>query len=175
MRLFVCVIFVIVSLVACQQQDSKSKQLVALAKDTNAYTNIQWIDSVKNIGTVESGKKKEITFRFKNTGTKPLFIISAVPGCGCTVADYPQEAIAPGAEGIITAGYQAPAGTNGEFRKNITVTSNTRGNSSHIIFFYGTLKNEADEAAKRTIDTATLEAIKSKELKRNLLLKPAKN
>src|SRR4051812_13816053 len=117
MRLFVLLTLVIEGLIGCQQQDSRKKELLGVAKDTAAYTSIHWIDSVKNIGTIEAGKKKEIIFRFKNTGAKPLIIISAQPGCGCTVADYPKEPIAPGADGVITAGYQAPGGTGGEFRK----------------------------------------------------------
>jgi len=34
---------------------------------------------------LDFGEQAEITFRFKNTGNKPLFVISAAPGCGCTV------------------------------------------------------------------------------------------
>ena len=175
MRLFVFVISIVAGLSSCQQGDSKRNDLISTAKDTAAFTSIRWIDSVKNIGAVEAGKKEEITFRFKNTGTKPLFIISAQPGCGCTVAEFPKAAIAPGSEGAITAGYQPTTGTNGEFRKNITVTANTRGNTTHILFFYGTLNNDREPAAKKTIDTAALQAIKSKELQRNLLLTRGKN
>ena len=175
MRIYFIIIATFVSFTACQNQDVKKKQADALVKDTTGYTTIAWIDSVKNIGTVEAGKKAEIKFTFKNTGTKPLFIVSAQPGCGCTVADYPKEAIAPGATGLITAAYDVHAGATGEFRKNIHVTTNTKGTTNHYIYFYGAIKNASDSAVQTKTDSAALNAIKSKELKRNLLLKPTKN
>lgn len=160
---------------ACKNQDTKTRDLLALSKDTANFTTIKWIDSLKDIGAVATGKKAEIKFRFKNTGNKPLFIISAEPGCGCTLADYPKEAIAPGSEGLITANYDVHSGNTGEFRKNIHVTTNTKASTSHYIFFYGVIKNEGDTVAAKKIDTATLKAIQLKELKRNFLLKPTKN
>jgi hypothetical protein len=175
MKFYFIIVAAIASLTSCQNHDVKKNDLTALAKDTTNYTSIQWIDSLKDIGAVEAGKKTEIKFRFKNTGNKPLFIISAVPGCGCTVADYPKEAIAPGGEGLITAGYNVNAGTEGEFRKNIHITTNTKGATEHYIYFYGAIKDPADSTSRRKIDTAALKARMSNQLKRNLLLKPTKN
>jgi len=175
MKILLFVTFVIALLVSCGEQDTRSKELSKLAKDTTGYTSIQWIDSLKNIGTVEAGKKQEISFRFKNTGTKSLFIISAEPGCGCTVAAFPKEPVQPGSEGVITAEYQAPGDTNGEFRKNIEVTTNTKGVTSHFIYFFGVLVHPTDSASKQTVDRAALQQIQLKELKRNPLLNPVKN
>lgn len=134
-------IFFAVSFTSCQSDETK---MSGIAGDTNNYTTIKWIDSVKNIGTVNAGTTTEIKFRFKNTGEKPLYIIAARPGCGCTVADYPKEAIAAGAEGVITANYDIHKGTEGEFRKNISVTANTKGSKDYNIFFYGQIKKESD-------------------------------
>jgi hypothetical protein len=175
MKIYLFIIAVFVSLAACQNNDVKKNDLTGLVKDSTKFTNIKWIDSLKDIGVVEAGKKTEIKFRFKNTGTKPLFIISAQPGCGCTVADYPKEAIAPNGEGTITAAYNVNAGTTGEFRKNIHVTTNTNGSTSHYVFFYGSIKNPADSATNNKPDSSALQALRSKELKKNLLLKPTKN
>lgn len=175
MKIYSFIIVVFVSLVACENSEVKKNDLAGLVKDSTRFTSIKWIDSLKDIGVVEPGKKTEITFKFKNTGTKPLFIISAQPGCGCTVADYPKEAIAPNGEGIITAAYNVNAGSKGEFRKNIQVTTNTNGSTSHYIFFYGSIKSAADSASSINTDLSTMQALRSKELKRNLLLKPTKN
>lgn len=132
---------------SCQSMD---ENITKAANDTANYTRIQWIDSVKNIGFVVAGTKAEIKFRFKNTGTKPLFIIAARPGCGCTVADYPKEAIASNAAGVITASYAAQKGTQGEFRKNILVITNTKGSTNQNIFFYGQIKDaNAGTTAKK--------------------------
>ncbi len=175
MKIYFFIIVVFFSFTACQNQDNQQKDVSALAKDTLNFTTIQWIDSLKDIGAVEAGKKTEITFRFRNTGKKPLFIISAEPGCGCTVADYPKKPIAPGDEGCITAAYNVTNGTIGEFRKNIHVTTNTTGTQSHYIYFYGSIKNETASIAAKSIDTAKMGKRLSKELNRNLLLKPTKN
>jgi hypothetical protein len=176
MKLFFFIIVILFSLTACENHDEQKKYLSKLAKDTATFTNIQWIDSLQDIGVVEAGKKTEIRFRFKNVGQKPLLIISAEPGCGCTIADYPKEPIAPAAEGIITAAYNVNAGTSGEFRKNIHVTTNTKGTQSHYIYFYGKIKNDKDSTITlKNIDTAELRQHISYELKRNLLLKSTKN
>lgn len=125
-------------------QSTADKKANRAATDTANFTSIKWIDSVKNIGTVLPGKKTEIKFGFINTGTKPLFIVSAKPGCGCTIANYPEEAIAPGAKGEITAGYQVPEKGEGAFRKNIIVTANTTGSTTQSIFFFGEIKKEGN-------------------------------
>ena len=164
MKLFFQAFAAIVVFTACNSsevknttaQDTAGDALHAkLLTDTSGYTSIKWIDSVKNIGLVTAGKKSEITFRFQNVGNKPLFVIDAQPGCGCTIADYPKEAIAPGKEGIITANYDVKAGTQGEFRKNIHVKTNTKEKTDTYIFFYGRIKSEgntatADNAANST-------------------------
>jgi hypothetical protein len=174
----ICLFFIttIIAFTACKNEDVKKKGSQVSVNDTTKFTNIKWIDSLKDIGFVEPGKKTEINFKFKNTGTRPLFIISAEPGCGCTVADYPKGAILPGAEGVITAAYNVTSGTTGAFRKNIHVTTNTIGSTSHYVYFYGAIKTAGDTTTtRRKIDTAVLNTLKSKELKRNLLLKPTKN
>lgn len=133
------IIFIFISFTSCQNQQGK---IGIAANDTSNYTTISWLDSLKNIGLVSAGTKQTISFKFKNTGKKPLFIIAARPGCGCTVADYPKEAIAPGADGAITAEYNVGKEAQGPFRKSISVTANTKGKANHDIFFYGEIKKE---------------------------------
>ena len=172
---FVLSILFIIALYACNNQEAGGEAASKLLKDTANFTNILWVDSLKNIGMVEAGKKTAITFHFKNTGTKPLFIVAAEPGCGCTVAAYPKEAIAPGRESAITAEYHVSSGTTGEFRKNIHITANTKGSTSQYIFFFGKIRAEGDTNLPKKSDPATIRAITSKEIKRNLLLKPTIN
>lgn len=139
-KLFFGLIFL--TIYACQNapatDDSKPIDIIEkAASDSVNYTSIHWIDSVKNIGSVNVGSKQQITFSFTNTGSKPLYIISAFPGCGCTVADYPKHAIAPGKTGEIQAEYSAPEDGEGDFRKSISVVTNTTGVQNHNLFFYG--------------------------------------
>lgn len=134
-----------IGLASCQ---SHEENITRAANDTANYTSMHWIDSVKNIGFVTAGTKTQIKFRFRNTGKKSLFIISARPGCGCTIADYPKEAIAPNGEGVITADYNVNKGTQGQFRKSISVVANTKGSANHNIFFYGEIKKDSTTAPK---------------------------
>jgi hypothetical protein len=110
------------------------------ATDTTNFTTIQWMDTVKNIGVLSFGDKANIEFRFKNSGDKPLLIVSAQPGCGCTVADYPKEPVSPGAEGVITAGFDTNKGSVGQFSKTIMVTTNTKGATNTNLVFKGEIK-----------------------------------
>jgi hypothetical protein len=135
------IITAFIALGSCRDEGVK---VATVENDSANYTTIRWLDSVKNIGGVNAGTKTEIRFRFKNTGTKPLFIIAAHPGCGCTIADYPKEAIAPNAEGVITAEFNAAKGTQGEFRKDVMVAANTKGTKYHYLFFYGNVKKDKE-------------------------------
>ena len=101
--------------------------------DESKLTSIQWLDSSKSMGTVTEGGILKINYRFKNIGSKPLVIQKVQPGCGCTVADYPKEPIAPGQEGEITAGFDTK-GREGVQKKNITVFANTRENTYTLYF-----------------------------------------
>lgn len=94
------------------------------AADSANYTKIEWLDSSKSLGTITQGQVLKISYRFKNTGEKPLIIQRVQPGCGCTVADYPKEPIAPGKEGLIQAEFDSK-GKEGVQHKNIMVYANT--------------------------------------------------
>lgn len=102
--------------------------------DPSKFTSIQWIDSVKDFGKIQEGQKLEVSFRFRNTGDKPLVIAHVQPSCGCTVAEESNEAVAPGAEGQIKATFnsEGKVGTN---HKTLTVTANTKGTQNHSLQF----------------------------------------
>ena len=123
-------------LLSCNQQEDKASnpQSASMVAEQGAETTMEWIDSSKNLGRINEGQKVEIAFRFKNTGNKPLVIHSVRPGCGCTVADYPKEPIAPGKEGQITGSFDSQ-GRQGLQHKEIYVSANTSGNIDHRISF----------------------------------------
>jgi hypothetical protein len=103
-------------------------------KDTANFTTIQWLDSIKDYGKITEGQKLEVSYRFKNTGTKPLVIESVHPSCGCTVADPPKEPVAPGAEGEIKGSFDSN-GKTGQQHKTIFVMANTKGVQNHELAF----------------------------------------
>jgi hypothetical protein len=134
--------------VACNNdRNGKASAQAKAAADTLNYTTVQWLDSIKSFGSIVMGETIEIQFRCKNTGNKPLILTEVRPTCGCTVADYTKEPIAPGSEGIITAGFDSKkAGHAGEVRKSIMVSTNTKYKTEHYLIFTGDIKDSASNA-----------------------------
>jgi hypothetical protein len=132
-----------------------SSDAIKASTDTTNYTTVQWLDSIKDLGKLKMGEKVGIDFRFRNTGEKPLYIISAEPGCGCTVADYPKEAIMPGKEGVVKAEFDTKRGGTGAVHKNIVVVTNTKYNVNHNLFFTGELVDDSKpkSTTHKTADT----------------------
>jgi len=136
-------------LTACGNADKKTKEAstpasteqAGAAVDTANLTTVLWLDSVQNFGKVTDGEKVMITFHFKNTGTKPLIIANVQASCGCTVPSKPDEPIAPGAEGKITAEFNSQ-GRVGKASKYVNVTLNTKQGFASLLF-------EGDVLAKK--------------------------
>ncbi len=114
-------------LISCKNNyahDDAQGDKQTVSNDSANVTQVQWMDTVKDLGTVTEGQKLEVSFRFKNVGDKPLVIERVQPSCGCTVADPPKEAIAPGAEGVIKGVFDSN-GRVGPNHKTMTVYANT--------------------------------------------------
>lgn len=86
-------------------------------------TTVEIIDSVYDFGTINEGDIVEFSFRFKNTGNKPLAVTDAKASCGCTVPEKPTAPIKPGEMGFIKVKFNSDR-KPGEAYKSITVTSN---------------------------------------------------
>jgi len=132
-QFFACLSFVV--LLACNVQDKKAsgsgskiagltKEGAEILKDSSKSTTIEWIDPVvQNLGNIERGQIAEITWKFRNTGTHPLFVTDVHAGCGCTTPDPPKEPIAPGAEGTIKAKFNS-SNFEGHVTKEVYVQAN---------------------------------------------------
>jgi hypothetical protein len=120
-------------------RDSLNK--VAMA-DTSNYTTLQWVDSTtQDLGTIKEGSIVEISWKFKNTGDKPLIVSDARGTCGCTIADKPKEPIAPGQEGTIKARFNSQ-GQGPEAHKTVSVDANTKGQTMHYLTFTAHITKE---------------------------------
>ena len=107
----------------------------AAAPDAANETSIQWLDSThQELGRINEGQVVEISWRFKNTGTKPLVISNVSASCGCTVPDKPEKPIAPGGEEVIRARFDSKDRV-GPQRKDVYVEANTSGNRSSQLSF----------------------------------------
>jgi hypothetical protein len=116
----------IFSFFSCNIRNTKNHGDVQAANLNQQFadsTTVQMIDSVYNFGTVTDGEKVEYSYRFTNTGKKPLIVSSAVASCGCTVPEKPEEPIKPGETGFLKVVFNSK-GRVGEVHKEITVTSN---------------------------------------------------
>jgi hypothetical protein len=87
-------------------------------------TKINFEKMEHNFGNVKEGNEVMTTFKFKNTGDKPLIISNAQGSCGCTVPDYPKEPVAPGASAEIKVKFNSK-GKKGQETKFVTLTANT--------------------------------------------------
>lgn len=104
--------------------------------DTAHYTLIQWKDSLIDFGIIQVGDSVHLKYRFTNTGSTPLFIISTRPGCGCTVTEFPKDPIMPGKSSFISATLKSGFHT-GELIKTITVVTNTRNHTRSVLIIRG--------------------------------------
>ncbi|MBQ6237502.1 MAG: DUF1573 domain-containing protein [Bacteroidales bacterium] len=78
-----------------------------------------------DFGQLMAGETISYSFKFTNTGNADLIISGCDASCGCTVADYPKERIAPGKTGYITVSFKSQ-GMSGQQVKEVVVASNTQ-------------------------------------------------
>ena len=72
------------------------------------------------------------SFRFENTGAQPLIIASASPTCGCTVADKPDQPVAPGERGFIKVVFDSK-GRVGPVHKEVGIISNAEPQMPNLV------------------------------------------
>jgi len=131
------------SLIACKEDDKKTSMVTnpttsgeTKGIDSANLTSITWLDSTNlNLGTIKKGKTVEVSFRFKNTGDKPLIIADVTAGCGCTIPEKPEEPFAPGQEGVIKAKFESKNQSVGPHEKPVYVTTNTSTPNPIILNF----------------------------------------
>jgi Protein of unknown function (DUF1573) len=147
MKLFSLAFVVAITLMSCNSKDSNSSGGVSkdgfvgggdttniiTPVDSTKWTEIQWIDTLKDLGDLTADAPVEVVFRFKNVGKNPLSINSVVAGCGCTEPKKPAGLTKPGEEGIVKATFKT-SGQNGQVQKSITVICNTQQNNYQLAF-----------------------------------------
>jgi hypothetical protein len=133
--------------IACNSTDKnaaslgkeKNDSLVRKAmEDTTSYTTIEWLDSTRiSLGKITEGQVIEVSWRFKNTGTQPLVIQNVTASCGCTIAEKPEQPVAPGGTDVIKAKFNSEGQHIGHVEKTVTVQANTKGGTAHYLSFNG--------------------------------------
>lgn len=132
--------YFLISLLSLAFISCDSRHRDKIADDTTAQrekalkepTTVQILDSAYNFGKVTDGEKVEYSYRFKNTGSKPLVITDAHASCGCTVPQKPEKPILPGEIGFIKVVFDSK-GRVGNAYKTITVASNAKPEFPQLI------------------------------------------
>ena len=93
---------------------------------------------VHDFGNMKQGGDASYEFKFKNTGTEPLVISNARGSCGCTVPQWPQEPIKPGASSTIKVTYDSKR--VGPINKSVTITSNAGNEPTKVLRITGNIE-----------------------------------
>lgn len=106
---------------------------LALGVQAKKFPQIKFEKTTIDLGTFSMDEPvQKCTFKFTNVGNAKLIINSVHTSCGCTVADYPKDFIAPGASGEITVTYDGSNKTPGPIHKNIQIFSNCKEDLTRI-------------------------------------------
>lgn len=106
----------------------------ASLNDSANYTTIEWLDSTeKHYPAIKEGDVLELSYKFKNSGSKPLIIASAAGECGCTGVTKPEAPVMPGETGVITGKFNS-AGKPHTNNKGINITANTNPPNKRLVF-----------------------------------------
>ena len=120
-----------IAFIACKDNaSSKIKaENIEVAKERDAKialgsAEIEFDQKVYDFGTIKEGEVVNGVFEIKNTGKTDLVITSAKATCGCTVPEWPKEAIKPGETSELKFTFNSK-GRSGKQTKSITLKTNT--------------------------------------------------
>lgn len=85
---------------------------------------IEWDKTEHDFGTIEQGDKVETVFTLTNVGEGDLIVTKAKGSCGCTIPQWPREAIALGETAEIKVVFNS-RGKKNKTTNTITLTTNT--------------------------------------------------
>lgn len=141
MKKYIILLFCTFSVVACQEEKKDTKEgkdllstdivnnpLSAEGLDSVAYEDLPTMDfddTVHNFGNITDGQKATHDFKFVNNGKTPLIISYAKGSCGCTVAEYPKDPIAPGESGVMKVLFDSKD-KSGHQEKSVSITTNSK-------------------------------------------------
>lgn len=97
--------------------------------DTTNVAKMVFDEKRHDFGTVNEGDIVRHKYKFINTGRIPLIISEAKSTCGCTVPDWPKEAIPPGESSEISVRFDTKGKPNQQ-GKPITIFANTYPNKT---------------------------------------------
>ena len=94
-----------------------------------------------DMGIVEPDETSEGVIYFTNEGSAPLILTDVFAQCGCTVASFRKDSVAPGEKGKISVRYNSHGRSPGNFKKIVRVRSNA-SNSREFFYVKGVVKRK---------------------------------
>jgi hypothetical protein len=125
-KLIITTLLAILFMPTMAQREIKEVQVeVQKEKKEKGYAEIKFEKTNHNFGTFAADTAiLDCEFKFKNIGNIDLYIHQAFASCGCTVPDYPTEAIKPGESGVIKVTYDGTHKAPGTMRRSISIHTN---------------------------------------------------
>ena len=133
---FMAVALATLTFTSCTKESASAKikaENVKEAEQRDASINkgapiIEWDKTEHDFGNINQGDKVETIFTLTNVGEGDLMVTKAKGSCGCTVPQWPREAIAPGKTAEIKVVFNS-RGKKNKTVNTITLTTNTeKGN-----------------------------------------------
>ncbi|MDR1847303.1 MAG: DUF1573 domain-containing protein [Bacteroidales bacterium] len=132
MKRIIYVIFMVLLVAVSCKKDDKSAVSASIVENSAA---IKFERDAIDFKDLNNGEVVTGSFKFKNTGKYDLVISEVTTSCGCTVADYPKDPIAPGNEGMISVTYDSKGYSGKRITKEVIVVSNTEPSITKLHIF----------------------------------------
>lgn len=108
-----------IMVVSCNQKVHKEEKDIYEGK-------IVFKDTIRQLGLLSIADPiQTCEFTFKNTGTVPVVVLHVEPSCRCISAEYSQEIVHPGEDGIIIVTFDGNGSQSGYFDKSVRVRINS--------------------------------------------------
>lgn len=119
--------------------------LAAVALAAVAQPRFTSNTEMHSFGQIEWKHPVTVQYTITNTGDQPLVLTEVEPDCACSVAQWTQTPIAPGAKGTINVTFDAEA--LGHFQKSVAIYSNAE---PHLVYlkFNGEVVREIKDFTK---------------------------
>lgn len=136
-KIFLTIMALSLAMTACQHKEKADVDIIKnpISADgideSMKMPQISFESDMHDFGQLMAGENISYSFKFTNTGNADLVISGCDASCGCTVADYPRERIAPGKSNYITVSFKSQ-GMSGQQVKEVTVFSNTQPASTKL-------------------------------------------
>ena len=126
------ILFLVLFLFSSCVQEKKNKITTDLVRspltaDKNAkevkMPKIEFEQDFADFGEINQDESVNMEFRLKNIGDAPLLIRSAKGSCGCTVPEWPSEAVGAGYEALIRVAFNSGK-REGKQNKTVTLVTN---------------------------------------------------